>query len=129
MFSKFQGVEITDWDEENVKKLFNYLNTIFSSEFSATRSVMTFSLMLCTFKSDLTWLDEIAETLKATATALSNYITFSYNLPLKIREILGVKHDLLSFFTEALRHICYTIGITTYRLIHCGNDSQSEELS
>ena len=84
--------------------------------------------MLCAFKADLTWLDEIAETLKSTAIAFSNYITFSQNLPLKIRNTLGKKHELLTFFEESLRQICYTIGITTYRLIHCESGSESEGL-
>ena len=57
-----------------------------------------FSLMLCTYKPDITWLDEIAETLKGTATAYSNYITFGLNLPIEVRTLLGDNHELLKFF-------------------------------
>ena len=85
--------------------------------------------MLCTYKPDITWLDEIAETFKRTAVAYSNYITFALNLPLKVRNILGDKHELLKFFEESLRQICYTIGITTYRLIQCKEDGTDEGLS
>ena len=128
MFHNFGSSKISEWKDEEIVSLFKYLNTIFTSEYSVTRCVKTFSMFLCTYKPDITWLDEIAETFKGTAVAYSNYITFSLNLPLRVRETLGDDHELLKFFQESLRQICYTMGITTYRLIRCDNEDESEGL-
>ena len=103
MFQFYSNAKVVDWKDDKIVGLFKYLNTIFTSEYSVTRCVKTFSLMLCTYKPDITWLDEIAETFKRTAVAYSNYITFALNLPLKVRNILGDKHELLKFFEESLR--------------------------
>ena len=98
LFQYFGSAKIIDWKDEEILSLFNYFGKIFTSEYSVTRCVKTFSLMLCTYKPDITWLDEIAETLKGTAIAYSNYITFALNLPLRVRQVLEGKHELLTFF-------------------------------
>ena len=78
---------------------------------------MKFALMLVNLNPDVTWLDEITEALKNTATSLNDYIIFSQNLPIKIKRQLHDKDCFLDFVTFTQRQLSYTIGIVTYRLI------------
>ena len=77
--------DLNSWSPGEVLELSKFLYEIFSDENCILRSILQFCLMFCTFKVDITWLDEIAEGIKNAATALSEYETFNRNLSLNTK--------------------------------------------
>jgi hypothetical protein len=85
------------WTWTDYKNLTTFLKKLFEDENCVLRSVMKFSLMLINFNPDVTWLDEISEALKNTATSLNDYVVFSQNLPIPIKNALEGKDVFLEF--------------------------------
>lgn len=69
-----------NWTWTDYKNLTTFLKKLFEDENCVLRSVMKFSLMQINFNPDVTWLDEVSEALKNTATSLNDYVVFSQNL-------------------------------------------------
>ena len=86
LLDMIQTEDMSSWTLTTYKQLFTFLEHLFQDENCILRSVMKFSLMLVNINPDVTWLDEITEALKNTATSLNDYIIFSQNLPIKIKK-------------------------------------------
>lgn len=74
--------QTSQWTEDDLKNLSDFLKKIFSDPNSILRSGMFFSLFFSSFESDITWLDEIAEGLKHMTTVLNNSLLNLINIQL-----------------------------------------------
>ena len=126
-----QKARVHEWtsEEQQVKQkeLFAFLTKLFNIEHSPARISLMFSLMVCTHKPEVLWLDEIAEALRNCAEGLDSYILLKQNMLYADRKAISAHDKAFHDTVEASqRMVCYGIGVVAYRLIQL-NSSESDD--
>ena len=118
-----EELDVTKWTEEELQSMSNCLKTIFSRDASIFRSSLFFSLFFASYQVDVTWLDEIAEALKHTTSAVNNAILSIASIcksgsgEANEGSFQGESSSIVTYMRRCLRHLTYTIGWVAGRLI------------
>ena len=103
------------------------MEKLINGERSTVRLSLMFSLTVCSFKSDILWLDECAEALRNCAEGFDSYLLMKQNMLPAHRKSLE-EHDIFHTLIESRqRMICYAIGVITYRLVQLNKDESDDK--
>ena len=86
-----------------------------------------YSLMMCSHKVGVTWIDEVSEALKNCANGLDSYINICQGIPIEKMVIIADSEKLLKVVQETQRQICYVLGYHAYRLMLLTNEESEEK--
>ena len=124
-----KDLDSKSFSADEFKQLTEALNNFFARDASLLRSIMLFSLTFCSFEVEVIWLDEIAEGLKHTTSAINSALLNLKRLCQQIApDLLSSSDGLIAYLQNVLRQVCYTIGKIANRLI-LGASSHENELS
>lgn len=122
-----KDLDSKSFSADEFKQMTEALKNFFARDASLLRSIMLFSLTFSSFEVEVTWLDEIAEGLKHTTSAINSALLNLKRLCQQIApDLISSSDGLIVYLQNVLRQVCYTIGKVANRLILSTSSNESE---
>ena len=117
---------VHEWTQDKQQEYFSYLEKNFLGELAASQLTNLFTLALCSYKPEVTWLDEASEALCNCATGYNSYLLARQNTLPSVQSQLDQNDSFYNGVLESQRKTIYAIGAICYHLVQLNKEEASE---